>query len=160
MVKMRDIDDLMGYLQDYAEKWEAIGTGLNFQPDELKHILTLTTPQQRLRELLCQWIQRGTTGQVPTMESLYHVLSSDLVGLGHVAYTMRNNLQVWTTRCYFVCVCVCVCVCCVCARVCVHVCMCVRVCVHVCAYIHIACVCVHVEITFINFVAAYELEFT
>ena len=98
MVKRSDVDDLMGYLHDYADKWEAIGTGLNFQPDELnniKRILTLTTPQQRLRELLCQWIQRGTTtSQDPTMEGLHHVLSSDLVGLGHVAYTMRNNLQV------------------------------------------------------------------
>ena len=126
MVKRSDVDDLMGYLHDYADKWEAIGTGLDFQPEELnniKRILTLTTPQQRLRELLCQWIQKGTTtGQVPTMEGLYHVLSSDLVGLGHVAYNIRN--EVWTIYllrirvhvllynnivCVYVCTCVCVC---------------------------------------------------
>ena len=116
MVKGSDVDDLMGYLHNYADKWEAIGTGLKFQPIELnniKSILTLTTPQ-RLRELLCQWIQRdNTTGQVPTMEGLYHVLSNDLVGLGHVAYTMKN--QVWTIMLLF-CVCVYL-------HACVHACM-------------------------------------
>ena len=98
MVKFNAIDKLMGYLHDYADKWEAIGTGLNFKPDELniiKRNLTLTTPQLCLRELLYQWIQRGTTtSQVPTMGSLHHTLSSDLVGLGHVACNIRNDNKI------------------------------------------------------------------
>ena len=102
MVKFNAIEKLMGYLHNYAGKWEAIGIGLNFQPDELNNIkrdLTLTTPQQRLRELLNQWIQRGTTtGQVPTMGSLHHTLRSNLVGLGYVAYKIRNNNMVFNMR--------------------------------------------------------------
>ena len=48
MVKMRDIDDLMGYLQDYAEKWDAIATGLNFQPDQAhSHIDHSSTTSER-----------------------------------------------------------------------------------------------------------------
>ena len=96
VVDFSTIDDIMGYLHDYADKWEAIGIGLNFQPDELnniKRIVTLTTPQQRLRELLYQWIQRDTTtSQVPTMGSLHHTLSSDQVGLGNVAFNIKNDM--------------------------------------------------------------------
>ena len=64
------------------------------------------------------------------MEGLYHTLSSDLVGLGHVAYTMRNNLQVWT----------------VCACVCVHAC----VCEHLAAY--------KLEFTWYNYTGLYKVR--
>ena len=100
VMRDQDVVFLMDHLCQHSYKWEVIGTALHFLPGELeniKHSPQATTLQQRLKKVLCQWVQWPTTAhsQTPTMEMLRDALRSDLVGLGAVAnqlYDVRNQL--------------------------------------------------------------------
>ena len=90
LVKDVDVGFLMNILYLHSYKWDVIGTALCLLPGELeniRHSPQVITPQQRLNEVLCQWVQWPTEAhsQVPTMETLCDALRSDIVGLGAVA---------------------------------------------------------------------------